>query len=131
MSALVSFGAPIAFLKLLFAYRWPNINRLTIMNNFPSADATEKQLTSDEINAFVHSFNRIKYISFFQRIDLNLVNFINSMPTTISSILIRHPVNVTADNYDGFITRDWLERNTRLCNFFYSCNELNNVNVWL
>lgn len=131
MSRLRSIAAPINFLKLLFVNRWPNVNQLRIYYSFPSANVTEIQLTSDEIDTFFRSFNRIEYIRFHDDNDLNLVNLINNMATTIFSIVIDHPINITADTYDRFITRDWLEQNTRLCNFFYSCNVFNIVSVWL
>jgi hypothetical protein len=131
MPHLPSISSPVAFLKLLFVYCWPNINRLKINFSFPPDDATKKLITSDEINAFYHSFNHIEYIRFYHDTDLNLVNLINNMPITIFSIVIYHPINATTATFAGFITCDWLEQNTRLCNFFYSCNELNIVNVWL
>ncbi|CAF4541374.1 unnamed protein product [Rotaria socialis] len=109
MSQLRSFGAPIAFLKLCFVYRWPHISRLRILDSFPSAEATEKQLTLDDINAFYHSFYHIEYVSFSHDTDLNLAKFINNMPPTIFTIVIYHPINVTAATSGGFITRNWLE----------------------
>ena len=131
MPHLNSISAPITCLKLLFVYRWPNINRLRIDHSFPSNDVTETQLTSNEINAFYHSFNHIEYISFDNDTDLNLVKLIDNMPTTIFSIVIYQPYNVTAATFDEFITRDWLEQNTRLRHFFYSCSDWNTVSVWL
>ncbi|CAF3897218.1 unnamed protein product [Rotaria sordida] len=132
MSHLRSISVPIDFLKLLFLYRWPNINRLEISFHIcPAAARTQKQITSDEIDILYYSFNHIEYIEFDYELDVNIIKLINNIPITICCIVIYQPVNVTADTFHGFITREWLEQNTRLCNFLYSCNKQNTVTLWV
>jgi hypothetical protein len=130
MSHLRHIRAPLVLLKLLFAYCWPNINRLDIQYDLPTANIIENELINNEINIFYHSFSHLEYLSFPNDIDLNICQLLNDKPITISNIMISHPINATPDTFDDFITRDWLERNTHLRNFSYSCSVINTVSLW-
>jgi hypothetical protein len=127
---LRSLGASIVLLKFLFVSHWPNIRQLKILLNFPSATITEKSLTVNEIVMFYRSFTHLEYLSFYQDAHLNPSILLNNIPTTISNIVIYHPVKITPDEFPDFITCDWLEQNTCLRHFFYSCNQLNAVSLW-
>jgi hypothetical protein len=130
MSHLRSLGAPLVLIKLLFVSHWSSIRRLEILTSWPTATTTERSLTPDEIDAFYRSFTHIEHLSIYPDIDLNPSILLNNIPKTISNIVIHHPYKVTPDSFDDFITREWLEQNTRLRHFLYSCNELNVVSLW-
>lgn len=55
------------------------------------------------------------------------------MSMTVSNVMLEHPINVTPTTYMNheFITQEWIEQNTRLHNFIYSCNKRNYISIWL
>jgi hypothetical protein len=131
MSHLHIIAVPIALLKLLYVYHWPNITNISIFENFSFVVATQHDLTTNEIDTLFRSFSHVKQINLAIDIFFSLSRFLNNMPMTVSNVAITQPVNVTRATYAEFITREWLEQNTQLHNFSYSCDEQNFVNIWL
>ena len=127
---LRSVGASIVLLKSLFFSHWPNIRQLKILWSFSSATIADKILTGNEMEMFYHSFTHLEYVSFYQDGHLNPSILLNTMPKTISNIVIYHPDKITPADFPDFVTRDWLEEKTCLRDFFYSCNQLNAVSLW-
>ncbi|CAF3453593.1 unnamed protein product [Rotaria sp. Silwood2] len=130
MPHLRTISASIIYIKYLFFSRWPNIRRVEILCSWPTNTITERRLTLSEIDAFYLSFTHIEYLSFHQDVDLNPSILLNNIPTTISNIVVYHPVNITHADFQDFVTPDWLEQNTRLRDFYYSCSKLNTVSLW-
>jgi len=131
MPHLRSLGASIILLKFLFFSHWPNIRRLEIFMSSPFATTSERKVTLNDIDALYHSFTHIQYLSFSQDVDLNPSIFLNNIPTTISKIVIYHSINLMPADFPHFITCNWLEQNTSLRHFIYSCNKFNSVSFWL
>ena len=130
MSNLHSLTLPLHLLKLLFVSHWSNIRQLKIFPSCPTAPDTETTLTTNEIAAFYHSFPHIEDLSFYQRADLNIPELLNYTPSTISNIVIHHPVKVMPADFPNFVTPDWLEKTSQIRHFSYYCNTLNDVSVW-
>lgn len=130
MPNLHHIGVPLALLKLFFTYRWPNIIRLRIQHNLPTTNIIQKELMNNEIDVFYRSLSHLECLRFYHKVDLSICQLLNNKPKTISNIMIDHPINVTPANFHNFITHHWIEQNTHLRNFSYSCNELNTVSLW-
>jgi len=130
MPHLRSLTASIILLKLLFFSHWPNIRRLEIFASTPVATTTKISLNSNETDAFYRSFSHIENLIFRHDVDLNMSKLLNKIPTSISNVVVLHPRNVTLAEFPDFITRDWVEQNTCLRNFVYSCNQINVVSLW-
>jgi hypothetical protein len=131
MPNLSSLSASIIHVKSIIYLQWPNIRRLAILVASRGATITERSLTSNEIDVFYRSFTHIEYLSFHQNVILNPTILLNNIPKTISNIVIYHAFNITPADFPEFVTCNWLEQNTRLRHFLYSCNELNVVSLWL
>ncbi|CAF4070622.1 unnamed protein product, partial [Rotaria sp. Silwood2] len=114
MPHLRTISASIIYIKYLFFSRWPNIRRVEILGSWPTNTVTERRLTLSEIDAFYRSFTHIEYLSFHQDIDLNPSMLLSNILTTISNIVVYHPVNIRHADFQDFVTPNWLEQNTRL-----------------
>jgi hypothetical protein len=123
-------GASIVLLKLLFFSLWPNIRRLKILLYLTHATITEKSLTVNEIDMIYRSFTHLQYLSFYQNVCLNPSTLLNKKPRTISNIIIHHPPRTTPAEFSDFVTCEWLDKNTSLRDFAYSCNKVNTVSLW-
>ncbi len=84
-------------------------------------------LSSTAIEALCHSFPHIKRLDIHASSVSDLPKLLNQMKITLTDIIIRQPQTV---NYERLITREWIERNTKLKNFHYSCDVQNCVSLW-
>ncbi|UJR07582.1 hypothetical protein I4U23_011870 [Adineta vaga] len=125
MPHLISICAQFALLKLTFAYQWPNITQLKIQDDISFTNTIDK-----DIHAFYHSFSRLEQLSFHHDTILDICQLLNNKLTSISNIMIEHPINAAPGLIDDFITRDWLEQKTYLHNFAYLCDKHNTVRLW-
>jgi hypothetical protein len=80
------------------------------------------------IEALCHSFPHI------ERLDIHLSSVSdlpqllrNRMKMKLTDIIIRQSETI---NYERLITREWIEQNTELKNFHYSCDVQNCVSLW-
>ncbi|CAF3065201.1 unnamed protein product, partial [Rotaria sp. Silwood2] len=131
MSHLCVLGASITLLKLISIYHWSNISILRILDQFENRIIIKYDLTLNEIDALFRSFSHVKQLHFINDNISNLSDFLNNLPMTVSNVVLQHPMNVAPITYDKFITREWLEQNTRLHNFTYSCDINNCISIWL
>jgi hypothetical protein len=106
----------IVLLKLLFVHQWPHIIDLRLPTNI--SDRSES-LTLCEINEFCRSFTHVERL--YTSIDTfsDLSRLLSNMITILSEISIVQDVNGSTANNDQIIQRDWIEKNTQLCNFHY------------
>jgi hypothetical protein len=112
-------------LRHLFLHEWPHIIRLTIENDFESRVHV---LSSNDINALCHSFPYIEQLSIHLLSVTDLPQLLNRMKMTLTDIIITQPGNV---NNEQFITREWIERNTELRKFHYTCAYEILISLWL
>lgn len=112
-------------LRHLFLHEWPHIIRLTIENDFESRDHV---LSSNDINALCHSFPYIEQLNIHLLSVTDLPQLLNRMKMTLTDIIITQPHKV---NNEQFITREWIERNTELRKFHYTCTYEICVALWL
>jgi hypothetical protein len=111
----------------LFVYDWPHINHLRTDSNPFHSSASLKE---NEIDMLWRSFDHLEKFSFDRQCVTDLARLFNSMTTTVSSVLIYQSDELT--HYDPpFITREWLETNTKLDHFDYLCNAHGTVRLWL
>ncbi|CAF2123357.1 unnamed protein product [Rotaria magnacalcarata] len=94
MPHLRTISASITYMKYLFFSRWP------------ANTITERKLTPSETNAFYRSFTHIEYLRFYPDVDLNPSILLNSIPKTISNIVVYHPVNIKHADFQAFVTPD-------------------------
>ncbi len=85
-------------------------------------------LYSKDIDALCYSFPHIEQLDIHSSSITDLPQLINRMKMTLTYILIRQPRNVSNEQS---ITREWIERNTELQNFHYTCNHGDFVTLWL
>ncbi|CAF3753462.1 unnamed protein product [Rotaria sp. Silwood1] len=112
-------------LNYLFLHQWPHIVDLKIEHDFPSKLHV---LCSTDINALCHSFTHIERLDIHSSSINNLPLLLNRMKKTLTDIIIRQPDKV---NNQKLITHEWIEQNTELHNFHYTCDYWNSVRLWL
>ncbi|CAF3144840.1 unnamed protein product [Rotaria socialis] len=131
ISHLRIIGASITLLKLLCIYHWANISILKIFDQYEGGIVTKYDLTLNEIGALFRSFSHVKQIHFMHDDIYNLSVFLNNISMTVSNVVLEHRVNITPTTYSKFLTREWLEQNTQLHNFSYSCDKHKLISIWL
>jgi hypothetical protein len=112
-------------LNYLFLHEWPEIVYLRIEPHFENS---LDLLPSTAIEALCHSFPHI------ERLDIHLSS-VSDLPQLLrnrrkmklTDIIIRQSQTI---NCERLITREWIEQNTELKNFHYSCDVQNCVSLW-
>jgi hypothetical protein len=122
-----SLRVSVTILRLLLRYNWPHILHLQIIWG---SDRSSRLLTQNQTDSLCRSFSNVKQLEFARCFINDISQLLNSMMTTLSHVLIENIPKIRA-NGDGFISYEWLERNTKLSNFSYSCDKGNNVYIWL
>ncbi len=126
LPSLQSLRVSVTILRLLLVHNWPQIVYLSIIWD---SDRSPKLLTQNQVNLFCRSFTRVEQLEFSRCFVDNVSQAPNSM-ITLSHVLINHLPLMTPHD-DEFISYEWLERNTKLRNFGYSCDNDNTVYIWL
>ncbi|CAF1344938.1 unnamed protein product [Rotaria sordida] len=85
-------------------------------------------LCTNDIDALCHSFTNIERLDIHSSSITDLPQLLNRMKKTLTDIIIRQSRKV---NNEQLITREWIERNTELENFHYTCDFWNAVRLWL
>jgi hypothetical protein len=117
----------ISTLILLFDRHWPKIIDLNMKSD--SFDPY-KCLSSTKINALWRSFTHLERFAFDRKNVRKLSKLFNKMTMTLSNIWIRHYGNLYGYK-PQLITRQWLEKYTKLNNFEYFKEDKFNVHLWL
>ena len=117
----------VSILKMLLEYDWSRITRLDIIWG---SDRLPKLLDQNQVDSLCRSFTRIQRLKFARSFIDDVSQLLNSMMRTLSQVSILHLPPITTDDH-RFISHQWLERNTRLCHFHYSCDRENTVRLWL
>jgi hypothetical protein len=117
----------ISTLILLFDRHWPKIIDLNMKSD--SFDRY-KCLSSTKINALWRSFTHLERFAFDRENVRKLSKLFNKMTMTLSNIWIRHYGNLYGYK-PQLITRQWLEKYTKLNNFEYFNKDKCHVHLWL
>ncbi|CAF0935104.1 unnamed protein product [Rotaria sordida] len=114
-------------LILFFNRHWPQILDLNM-----KIDSLRpfKRLSSNEIDALWRSFTHLKQLEFDRQSVRNLSRLFNTMTMTLSNVSIRHYGDINNLN-PRMVTRQWLEQNTKLCQFDYFKDNKWEVYLWL
>ncbi len=91
-------------------------------------ESTVHVLSSNDINALCHSFPYIEQLSIHLLSVTDLPQLLNRMKMTLTDLIITQPYNI---NNEQFITREWIERNTELRKFHYTCAYEIFISLWL
>jgi hypothetical protein len=127
LPSVKSLRVSVSILKMLLGYHWPRITHLTIIWG---SDRLPKLIDENQVKSLCHSFTHLQQLEFTRSFIDNVSELLNSMMTTLTHVRIDHLPPITATD-DRFISQQWLERNTKLRNFHYSCGENNQVDLWL
>ncbi|CAF1268791.1 unnamed protein product [Rotaria sordida] len=124
---LRSLRLPVSILHVLFDRKWSKIIDLDIMSNyrFPS-----EPLISIQIDSFWRSFTRLETMIFCRECIQDVARLFDNRAMTLSIVMIRHFGNLN-DCDPQLITREWLEKNTKLRQFDYFCNDIRIVSMWI
>ena len=117
----------VSLLKMLLGYDWSRITRLDIIWG---SDRLPTLLDQSQVDSLCRSFPCIQRLEFTRCFIDDVSLLLNSMMLTLSQVYILHLPPITTDD-DRFISYQWLERNTQLRNFHYSCDRENTVRLWL
>ena len=117
----------VGILKMLLGYHWPRITHLTTTWG---SDRLPKRMDEQQVDSLCRSFTHLQQLNFNRSFIDNVSQLLNSMMTSLTHVHIDHGYPITA-NDDRFISQQWLERNTKLRNFHYSCDASNRVDLWL
>ncbi|CAF4839207.1 unnamed protein product [Rotaria sp. Silwood1] len=112
-------------LNYLFRHQWSEIIYLRIEPHFENN--LDLLPSTAAIEALCHSFLHIKRLDIHSSSVSDLPQLLNRMKMILTDIIIRQPQTI---NYERLITREWVERNTDLKNFHYSCDVQNCVSLW-
>ncbi|CAF4157106.1 unnamed protein product [Rotaria sordida] len=112
-------------LNYFFLQQWPHIIDLKIENDFQGG---LHMLCTNDIDGLCHSFTNIERLDIHSSSITDLPQLLNRMKKTLTDIIIRQSRKV---NNEQLITREWIERNTELENFHYTCDFWNAVRLWL
>jgi hypothetical protein len=114
-------------LNYLFLHQWPHIVDLKIENDYENRS---HMLSSNDVDALCHSFSYIKRLDIHSSSATDLLQLLNGMKMILTDIIIRQSHQV---NNEQFITREWIERNTELKNFYHTstCDFWYSVRLWL
>ncbi|CAF3618419.1 unnamed protein product [Rotaria sp. Silwood1] len=112
-------------ISCLFLHYWPHIVDLKIENTFENRS---RLLSSNDIDAICHSFPYIKHLDIYSLSVPDLAQLLSKMKMTLREVFIRQPFKVKNEK---LITREWIERNTDLKSFHYTCDYWNIVCLWL
>ncbi|CAF3311328.1 unnamed protein product [Rotaria sp. Silwood2] len=112
-------------LKGFFLYQWPHIVDLNIKIVF---NPEFHVLSSNDVDALCHSFTHIERLEIHSSSVPDLAQLLNRMKMTLKQIFITQPYKT---NNEQLITREWIKQKTNLQNFYYTCNRLNIVYLWL
>jgi hypothetical protein len=112
-------------LRCFFLHQWPHIVQLEIKYDFESRLLL---LNLNDIDALCHSFPYLEQLEIDSLLVVSLARLLNRMKMMLTNIIIRQPSNTSNDK---LITRQWIERNTELKNFCYTCSPSNCVKLWL
>ncbi|CAF1172584.1 unnamed protein product [Rotaria sp. Silwood1] len=124
---LRSLSLPVSTLLFLFYRKWPKIVNLNIMSNYPFPS---EPLISVQIDSFWRSFNRLETMSFCRETIQDVARLFDNRATTLSTVKIRH-FRTLNDDDPRLITYNWLEKNTKLRQFDYFCNDARIVFIWI
>jgi hypothetical protein len=124
---LRSLYVSLTILRLMLAHNWPHIALLT---RVWGSDPLPKLLGPNEIDLFCRSFTHVERLEICRYFIDDFSQLLNSMMMTLSYVVIEHYNSITADDA-RFISYEWLEENTKLCNFDYYCDKKNNVSIWI
>ena len=127
LSSVRSLRVSVSILKMLLGHDWSRITRLGIIWG---SDRLPKLLDQNQVDFLCRSFARIEYLEFARSFIDDIAQLLNSMMMTLTHVYIDHLPPITPDD-DRFISSQWLERNTQLHSFHYSCDEENRVHLWL
>ncbi|CAF0948898.1 unnamed protein product [Rotaria sordida] len=111
-------------LNHLFRYQWSHIIHLKIDND---REGKSYILSSNDIDSLCHSFPHIERLDIYSSHVTDLSQLLNRMKITLTDIIIRQSHNV---NNQQLITRQWIERNTKLKNFHYK-SRCDFIQLWL
>ncbi len=124
LSDLRALSVSVSILNYLILHQWSDIVYLRIEPDF---EDSLDLLPSTAIQALCHSFPHIKRLDIHSSSVSDLPQLLNRMKMTLTDIIIRQPQTV---NYERLITRQWIEQNSELKNFHYSCDVQNCVSLW-
>jgi hypothetical protein len=127
LPSLRSLQVSVTILRLLLVHNWPHIVYLSIIWG---SDRAPRLLTQNQVDSLCRSFTGVEQLEFSRCFIDNISQVLNSMMMTLSYVSIEHLPPITL--HDGrFLSYDWLERNTKLRNFGYSCDRNRTVRIWL
>jgi hypothetical protein len=127
LPSLRSLWVSVTILRLLLVHNWPHIVYLAIIWG---SDPAPRLLTQNQVDSLCRSFTRVDHLEFSRCFIDNISQILNSMMMTLSYVSIDHSYSMTLHD-DRFISYEWLERNTKLRNFGYSCENNRTVHIWL
>ena len=122
-----SMRVSVTILKMLLPYDWSRITRLHIVWG---SDRLPKFFDHNQVDSLCRSFTSIQHLDFTRSFIDDVGQLLNNMMMTLTHVYIDHSTSMTADD-DRFISHQWLQRNTKLRNFHYSCDQRNTVRLWL
>ena len=117
----------VSLLKMLLTYDWSRITRLHIVWG---SDRLPKFFDHNQVDSLCRSFTSIQHLDFTRSFIDDVSQLLNNMMMTLTCVYIDHSTSMVADDH-RFISHQWLERNTKLRNFHYSCDQRNTVRLWL
>ncbi|CAF1344920.1 unnamed protein product [Rotaria sordida] len=100
----------------------------TLVSESTAPEGGLHMLCTNDIDALCHSFTNIERLDIHSSSITDLPQLLNRMKKTLTDIIIRQSRKV---NNEQLITREWIERNTELENFHYTCDFWNAVRLWL
>jgi hypothetical protein len=124
---LRSLCVSLAILRLMLAHNWPHI---VLLNIIWGSDPLPRLLGPSEIDLFCRSFTHVERLEICRLFIDDFSQLLNSMMMTLSYVVIEHYSLITADDV-RFISYEWLEQNTKLCNFNYYCDKKDNAHTWI
>jgi len=127
LPSLRSLCVSFTILRLLLVHNWPHIIYLSIVWG---SDPAPRLFTQNQVDSLCRSFNRVERLEFSRCFIDNISQVLNSMMMTLSYVSIEHSPPIRRHD-DRFISYEWLERNTKLRNFGYSCENNRTVHIWL
>ena len=127
LPAVKSLRVSVSILKTLLGCHWPRITHLSIVWG---SDPLPKLIDENQVESLCRSFTHLQQLEFARPFIDNVPQLLNTMMTTLTHVRIDHWTSITAAD-DRFISQQWLEQNTELRHFHYSCSENNRVDLWL
>jgi hypothetical protein len=113
-------------LTCFYLHQWPQIVDLKIEHDFYNRSDV---LSSNDIDALYHSFPHIKRLDIHSASMLDLAQLLNKWKTILKNLIIRQAHAVSNEQ---FITRQWIEQNTQLKDFYCisTSDFYNSVKLW-